>query len=463
MSSKNKRSSAQKGAKEAQNLQQTETENQKASFTRTLNALNLVAALGKACLQSPETCLQMGNYYYNLSDYLTAIQTYTQALTFKLTTKDKITCYSQRGYSYLTQDDYDSALKDFSEARLIGSQDLDLEINIATCHYKLNKIDLALNKFLALYKKKELCSVAGAVAICINLARIYFEKKDFTKSIKYYLEAEAKDEKLFCESNHYLNVALALEHNHQFNKAINYLRKAISLAEKKNDKITVSDLYNKIGICYLELNKFTEAKKAFEKALSLDSNNEAARDNLDKYLAPSPEEAIKQKDNNAFIYYTAGLELVSQEPHQELYKAAIECFQQAIQYGAFAHRDIALVYERLNNFPMALEYYDASIRVLEDRDIPINAAYYYERGNIQLKRMKPRAAKQDFETAKNRLMPEDSISREDIEQKLKETLIPPNIASSLRKNSHLHRSNSATNLVVTETPSNIQRPRSNSL
>jgi len=357
--------------------------------------------------QTPATSLakkyaEQGRWYYESSNYLEAINACDQALKLgKLDKQEESDCYYYRGFSYLIQKDYQAALNDFkvSSELSLDEDDFDIKINIAICHYMLQNIDLALSMFKKLYKLKAKQIAVLQAIICVNLGQIYFKKNEFDKALNYYLEAEIIDSEYVKNLNIHIEIGLIYKEQHKFIDAISNLKKAAGLAQNNE---SIAEINQEISECYFALIDFIENSIPSETV----ANNVA----MTNQAKPVGQEAC----------YNAGIKSVEEKQ----YKAAIGYFKEALKKSALAHRDMALVCKELGKFTEAVMFYDWCIDILVEKQIFVHAAYYYERGLIQLKRNEAAAAESDFKKAKDHLDRPDSISLADIEQYLKKDTAP---------------------------------------
>ena len=113
-------------------------------------------------------------------------------------------------------------------------------------------------------------------------ASIYFKKRNWENSIKYYQKILSFEEKKFGTYN---NIGVALFNLGKINESIKINKKAI--VENPNFDLA----YNNIGICYNELGAYEEAAKYFSQALTLNDDNYIAKSNLiNLFLVVSIEE-----------------------------------------------------------------------------------------------------------------------------------------------------------------------------
>ena len=121
------------------------------------------------------------------------------------------------------------------------------------------------------------------------LASIYFKKKNWENSIKYYQKILSFEDKKF---GIYNNIGVALFNLGKINQSIKIYKKAI--IENSNFDLA----YNNMGISYNELGVYGMAAKHFSQALTLNDNNHNAKNNLiDLFLVAH----IKEKNAHPLI------------------------------------------------------------------------------------------------------------------------------------------------------------------
>jgi tetratricopeptide (TPR) repeat protein len=131
---------------------------------------------------------------------------------------------------------------------------------------KDGNLDYSLNKI-----KKISITNSNEHLISKLLASIYFKKKNWENSIKYYQKMLSFEDKKF---GIYNNIGVALFNLGKINESIEVYKKAIT--ENPNFDLA----YNNIGISYNELGTYEESAKYFSQALTLNDNNHDAKNNL---------------------------------------------------------------------------------------------------------------------------------------------------------------------------------------
>lgn len=182
---------------------------------------------------------QYGLNYSNMGDYGEAKKWYIKALDESSKFSDPWLYYAlkhQLGLIYSKTEDYDNALKEFSEClNFEGGGEI----------------------------------VYGSY---INIGDIYGFKDDYDSSNYYLLKAKLmcdEVEDLYCQS--VISTSLAYNYHYQKNykKALEYYEKTVEIAEIIDDVQLLAVAKNGIGCILTEFKQFTEAKKELSEALLL--------------------------------------------------------------------------------------------------------------------------------------------------------------------------------------------------
>ena len=158
-------------------------------------------------------------------------------------------------------------------------------MNVIKNSNELNKIiETVKNKSFdkALRKLKKVTIADSNKNLVLKLfASIYFQKKEWENSIKYYeqmLDFESEKFRI------YNNIGVALFNLGKINESIIAYKKAT------NERSNFDLAYNNLGISYSELGAYEDAAKHFAHASNLNSNNHSARNNLiNIFLVAKPE------------------------------------------------------------------------------------------------------------------------------------------------------------------------------
>ena len=139
----------------------------------------------------------------------------------------------------------------------------------------LNKIigDLKNKNFEEALRKLKKVAIADSNKNLILkiFASIYFQKKEWKNSIKYYEQIVSFESEKY---RIYNSIGVALFNLGEINESIIAYKKAI----KENSNFDLA--YNNLGISYSELGIYEEAAKYFAQASSLNGNNHSAKNNL---------------------------------------------------------------------------------------------------------------------------------------------------------------------------------------
>ncbi|NUM49971.1 MAG: tetratricopeptide repeat protein [Flavobacteriales bacterium] len=253
-----------------------------------------------------------GNAYHISGKYAEAYSIYSQAYKIAIESKNKhgkLMSIVNLGILFSDQNNYKEAKKYNYEGIHLAIQNKDsvnlgsLYNNLAIVFQNNNETDSAIiyyNKSIEVRKK---IKKFKQVAICLsNIGTIYFEKKDFEKSIEFQLEALKYDSE---SKNNFTfsNIAQAYLNLGNFKLAFEYANKALPLAEKNHDIRILDDLY--ILLFDYEINNkdykkaIHYAQKAFKinEELSKEESQRIINETEAKYQTEKNELEIKNLQN----------------------------------------------------------------------------------------------------------------------------------------------------------------------
>lgn len=197
---------------------------------------------------------RVGLMYFCLYKYDSAIQFYNVALAQN--PKDSQS-YFQRGYSYLSMNEFQNGLDDFVKCtKLLKKVNPEVLYYMGKCDEGLGRWDDAIYHF-----NQDLTFRPGNKLSLYEVAYCYTLIFDKTNAMKYYNKAIDQDPNYY---DAYLNRGLLFES--QFNnpvKALDDLEKSIEL--KPNSKL--SYLYE--GLIYNDEHKFDKAKDIYDKVIDM--------------------------------------------------------------------------------------------------------------------------------------------------------------------------------------------------
>ena len=257
----------------------------------------------------------IGIVYYFQGKHLEALDYYTQSLeVFKIIGDNSgiANLYSNIGVVYYDRGDDAKALENylqslkFSELAgdkfriLIALNNVGGVYNIKPATY-----DKALEYYLkALSISEELGKMEESGTICVNIGTIYFEKDNdeqalfyFNKSLKAYGDSEGS-------LNAYNGLGKIYRKEENYELALQNHQKALALAEKLNNKISIVQSLMGLANVYVKKGDYPTALQYFRKAelpaLEIHANHEIKDLYQEMALAYS-----KTKDySNAFKYQT---------------------------------------------------------------------------------------------------------------------------------------------------------------
>jgi tetratricopeptide (TPR) repeat protein len=142
-------------------------------------------------------------------------------------------------------------------------------INIANCHIELNKMDSAILGFQQAIDVARLMKDSVKVARGFgNMGNVYLHKNDRVKALEYYLYAaklwEASTDQQYLPIL-YNNINALLEEQKESTQAVVFANKAIAMATKLGDSLSLVDGLVNLAVSY---NHLAQYDKAYELLLT---------------------------------------------------------------------------------------------------------------------------------------------------------------------------------------------------
>lgn len=230
----------------------------------------------------PKTLNFLGVVERKLGDLSKSHNYFMQALDLANVLKDS----AQIGYTYNNLTDYYIKKASYSialENVLIGYQifkNLNHKIGMAYSLNYLGEIYIHHGDYDKALKYLEEASVLrlaiddqrGYSNTIVNIGVIYFNKKDYETARAYYGKAIRVNNKInYQKGNATILTLIGDIHfaKNDFRKSLSSFKGALRKALISNDKAGVIENSNKLGLVYLKLGKFSDAKNLFESALKL--------------------------------------------------------------------------------------------------------------------------------------------------------------------------------------------------
>jgi len=287
-------------------------------------ALEILTALNDRL--SMASCLNnLGNLQYNLKDYDKALLYYMQAISLNSETSDVLALslnYNNIANVYDQLGDFDKAIEYYKK-----SVDTDIQIN--------NKVQLAMhanNLGITFQKKSHYKEAAHYFRIAVeqyvaidNKEKIADCSENLADVLVYLTETEPKAEKqaielymkaknLFLAENQIVayrrsakSLARLFEKTEQFRRATGVYEELIKNCLQYYDHEEAAELYNILGICYLNLDDNDKALEAFSNAVQ-----------------------YAEEDNIYLSYYYSNVALVKH--YKKDYIGAVDNYKAALRY-----------------------------------------------------------------------------------------------------------------------------------
>lgn len=220
----------------------------------------------------------IGNAYHLQANYQEAAYNYSQALKVFEDIKSisgQVATFINLGILHEDQNDTEGAKKYYNQAIknaiIIGDSN-----NLASCYNNLaivfqieNKLDTALvlyNKALDIRSKQN--KTKGVCNSLINIASIYFDNKEYEKSLEHLLRAYNTDS-TFNTDLIFKNLSDVYVQLGRFKEAEEFGLKALHIAQETENKRLLVDIYTNLFTVYQNLNEPKKAYQYAEMALNL--------------------------------------------------------------------------------------------------------------------------------------------------------------------------------------------------
>lgn len=166
----------------------------------------------------------------------------------------------------------------------------------------------ALSNYTKAYKlAKSLGDKSGMVDNLSNIAHIFYSEGYYDSAIRFYKKALKQGSQSPTILN---NIALCYADLNRPHKALEYYAKSSQAFSEKGDKVHEGATYLNMGVLYLKLLDFKDAKTYIQKGLSLVNGNKYWEAVGYQYMGWYYDN--KNKKNKAVFYYQKALALANQ-------------------------------------------------------------------------------------------------------------------------------------------------------
>lgn len=236
--------------------------------------------------------------------------------------------YGKLGYTYLVQNDYNTALATFDEGLKAASNKdllepyLNLKMRVASIQLKQGKVTTAallLDSIVNIAKKEKLPKVEG-MAIT-EMGKMERNNGNYEKSIAYFtrnleIAQQLKNEDQISYS--YLQLAIDYDKTGEKDKSIAFNHKGIALAKANHNALRMLNFYNNLAVNYRNSQLYDSAFFYHEKVLveqkQLGNPLELAR----SYMNIGTTYAFQKVFKKALVYYDSAYALVKNHPKHPL-------------------------------------------------------------------------------------------------------------------------------------------------
>ncbi|MCC6252634.1 MAG: tetratricopeptide repeat protein [Bacteroidia bacterium] len=276
---------------------------------------------------------------YNRGDYEESVKLAFRALnqlkSIKAPVKDIASTLNLIGLSYMSIGNYSQAEKYFTEAN--------------SEYQKINDIH-------------------GQVSTIHNIGVTNFYYGNYDKAMEYYTKALKKLEEgsadLLSEIDITTNIAILLNQEKQFERAINYYRKALRVQTKLNDRKGIGSTLTSIGISYFAQGNYDSSFYYHSRALDyfkegkMESGISMALNNMGEILL------LRNNNFEALELFKESKEI--REKANEQYGLAISC------------KNLGRVFTQLKNWVDADKYFKQALNIGHEINSPYILAQVYQ-------------------------------------------------------------------------------------
>lgn len=219
-------------------------------------------------------------------------------------------------------------------------------------------------------KNKAGISTCNKIYLTITEAKIFQHQNKYDKAINLYKFIINELQKVNCNGIKMQDLYQDLGSNYNFTgknvKALDAFYKALNLAEKDKDTLSMCKANYQIGNLYIALNKKDKAKKSYEKSIQLAGNNPKFNiQKIDSYLGlGNVEEPTNESINNAIINFNKLIKIYKED--KNFYE--LHCI----------YNDLGIAYSLKGDNNTAFVYYKKAL------DYAISIKDYMLQGNVNL-------------------------------------------------------------------------------
>ncbi len=346
---------------------------------------------------NPSAYYNLGIASQKLEKYDEAIANFQKVLNFEPSNKD---AKLELARSYQMNNENKKALDIYNEISKTVKDDANLYYNMGLVYVNLNNYTESIKLFeKALELKNDEETRKELASVYVNAGNNDINNSKFDEAIKKYQKAIEYNSNLAMACT---GLAYCYEKKSDTQKSLEFHEKAIALENKNTDSFVA------YGNTLLHLNKYEEAKGAYQKAFELNSKNDAAKEGLGDiyYKQELFSKAIKEykdalvlnpqnvnvniklgnlyKDDldneKALFYYNEALKISPENTtalHNkaatlyslEKYQEAKDCYKTLLSYNKdfdMAYYGMGVIYEKEKNYSEAVKNYEKFVSLTAD-------------------------------------------------------------------------------------------------
>lgn len=267
--------------------------------------------------------------------------------------KGKAAALNNYGNIWENKSDYDKAMSYYRQSLQVYTELGNSEgkastmHNIAVIYYYKGEYDLSVSYNLEALRINERLGRKNKIGDgYTNVGNTYLAKGDLPKAENYYNKALEVYQEISSEGGialSYANLSVIAIHHIQYERSIEYCKKAEPIFTKLGDLQLASHCHNITGIANLELGRFDKAKEAFTMALELKEKLGDRAGSAAVYMNISDVLSREKKFNEAIEYAEKALRIdLEIDSRPEIGKG---------------YKQLADIYERMSNHAKAYEYF----------------------------------------------------------------------------------------------------------
>jgi HD-GYP domain-containing protein (c-di-GMP phosphodiesterase class II) len=219
--------------------------------------------------------------------------------------------------------------------------------NVAALHTKLGDYSQALDKQLEVYKyHRENADIEGEARVLNNIGYSYDEANDFVKAIEFYnrsLSVSQVGGARIIEVMASNNLGSVYSRVGSYQQALSLIKNGLVLAQQYGFRTEEATAWHSLGDVYVGLSQYKSAKEAYSRSLEIAKEVGDGFNQLIALIGLAKLYFYLEKFDEALPVLGEVLKLAEQTNSKK--------------YVYEAHELLSIIYEKLEDYPKALEHY----------------------------------------------------------------------------------------------------------